>query len=169
MFLSDFTCCQVIEQGHVPAFWRDRPVAYSCASCFGEEDNEYEEPAGGEDDQEPEERAPAEKLRQDSSYDRADGRAQQCSCGDKAHVFASFLCRCDVCYYTTGEGDGAAAACTLEASQKKERGIAVLECQAYACSDVDHETEEVGWSSASGVSQLTNEGRCETLENHIAC
>lgn len=65
-------CGEVVEQRHVPAFGADRAIAYGGACRFGEEDCEEGEPAGGEDDEEPEEGAPAKELREDPADDWPD-------------------------------------------------------------------------------------------------
>lgn len=148
---------------------RLRPVAYHAPKRFGQDDHQDAEEDAPVDGEEPEDGAPAERLREDAAEDGSDCHGGEEPRLEYPHVASSLFARGDVAYHARADGDRARAACALQAPQDHELVVMLRFGQPNARADEDEKGADVGYAAAFDVCYGTPYGGRQALQDHVGC
>ncbi|KFY81225.1 hypothetical protein V500_11605 [Pseudogymnoascus sp. VKM F-4518 (FW-2643)] len=114
--------------------------------------------------QEPEDRSPAQKMRQETADNGPKCRAKRLAHRCQTHITATFCPRGYVRDYPIRNRDCAAAAATLDTAKYKQGSETVLQREARVGGNIDNEADQQCGPTTVLIGNATNDCRCNTLK-----
>ncbi|KFZ15512.1 hypothetical protein V502_05558 [Pseudogymnoascus sp. VKM F-4520 (FW-2644)] len=162
--LAELPLGQVGHERDVPSLRADGAVSNDIAAGFGHEEKNRQQHYPRIDVQEPEDRSPAQKMRQETADNGPKCRAKRLAHRCQTHITATFCPRGYVRDYPIRNRYCAAAAATLDTAKYKQGSETVLQREARVGGNIDNEADQQCGPTTVLIGNATNDCRCNTLK-----